>query len=233
MYRIGKEEHEKYIARIGKEVHEKYVARFVKADEPCPNPLLYDLWLPWAKKMGYAGGSFFDFANLCENIEWFTTRDLAIRDFSWAIPTAAALRLCMNRAPDGRIVEIGSGLGYWASLLERHGADVVAVDDHSEREARTLHFARTVQQEGVKYLQENDGCADRALLLCWPRSADEFLQKYRGNTLLFVGELDGGCTWSMDGSVHEPEWEECERLAIPTWVGIHDLLVVYARKQSK
>lgn len=37
----------------------------------------------------------------------------------------------------GKGLEIGSGSGYWASLLEKRGVDVIAVDNGSECPAPT------------------------------------------------------------------------------------------------
>lgn len=37
----------------------------------------------------------------------------------------------IQSAPDGRIVDVGAGAGYWSALLAGLGADVVAIDDYS------------------------------------------------------------------------------------------------------
>jgi hypothetical protein len=37
----------------------------------------------------------------------------------------------IQSAPDGRILDVGAGAGYWSALLAGLGADVVAIDDYS------------------------------------------------------------------------------------------------------
>ena len=45
--------------------------------------------------------------------------------YSWACPDARALRIISHFSP---LVEVGSGHGYWASLLRKRGVDVMAFD---------------------------------------------------------------------------------------------------------
>eukprot|EP00752_Nemacystus_decipiens_P004170 g3813.t1 len=51
--------------------------------------------------------------------------DVLRQRFAWAIPDERALRIIQHFSP---IVEVGSGLGYWAKLLRSRGADVMAYD---------------------------------------------------------------------------------------------------------
>jgi hypothetical protein len=45
--------------------------------------------------------------------------------YSWAIPDARSLAILQHFSP---LVEIGSGKGYWASLLRKYGTDINAYD---------------------------------------------------------------------------------------------------------
>lgn len=203
-------------------------------DSPCicPNPLLTDVWLPWARDAKYIhqGVGLMTTAQFSEGL---TRRQQAVADFSWAIPCHDALQMITDWASkqEGRprIVEIGSGTGYWASLLQAYGASVVAVDTGQERTGNKFpHFPSTVQGCGLEYLKSHDGCGDQALFLCWPRDATEILEAYRGNTLIWIGEMDG-CTWDL----RDVEgWEPRQEFNIPTWPGIHDFIIVYVRKES-
>ncbi|CAB1104065.1 unnamed protein product [Ectocarpus sp. CCAP 1310/34] len=51
--------------------------------------------------------------------------DVLRQRFAWAIPDERALRIIKHFGP---IVEIGSGLGYWAKLLRARGVDINAYD---------------------------------------------------------------------------------------------------------
>lgn len=152
-------------------------------------------------------------------------RDELVKIFSWAVPTPNCLAWMVSTSP--RIVEIGSGQGYWAAMLSKFGADVVAVD--SAPGSGKWHA--TEQLTGLEYLQRHDGCPDRALFLCWPHflvgnegrlflrsfqkatgeiasdsaeEEDEFdhigecIDAYRGEWIFYVGEESGGCTYDIE-----------------------------------
>lgn len=221
----------------------------------CPNPMLTDVWLPWARQAGYIG-EHGPLSTLHHSTDWCKLRFQAILDFSWAVPCHDALQKCVHWASiaggPSRIVEIGSGTGYWASLLQAYGADVVAVDTGEEYRGRNRafpelvafetgekflgetggafhHFPSTVRANGVDYLESHGGCTDRALFLCWPRAefGSEILKAYHGNTLIWIGEADG-CTWEMNED-ERAGWILQESYDIPTWDCIRDFLAVYVR----
>jgi hypothetical protein len=54
--------------------------------------------------------------------------------YSWAIPNDQALNIISQFSP---IVEIGSGKGYWASLLRKIGVDILCYDLHIPDETWT------------------------------------------------------------------------------------------------
>jgi hypothetical protein len=75
---------------------------------------------------------------------------------------------------------------------------------------------------------------DRTLMLCWPPydtpMAAMALRRFKGDTVVYIGEGGGGATG--DGDFHEmlERWEEVELVALPQWPGIRDYLYVYSRK---
>ncbi|KAI5059423.1 hypothetical protein GOP47_0025742 [Adiantum capillus-veneris] len=71
--------------------------------------------------------------------------------------------------------EIGSGRGYWAGLLKKLGANVVAVDNFTEKHSLSLYFPDTVHMDGEEFIKQG-GAHGRALLFCWPRKDDPLHQ---------------------------------------------------------
>jgi hypothetical protein len=202
------------------------------------NPLLHEIWEPWARESRWQGKvppiheltpeRMREFTSDCNMWE---TRMRAIQQYSYAVPSEAALATCIEHAANGKkLLEIGSGSGYWAALLQRRGANVVAVDVGNEYES-CPHFPETVKMDGEEYLRQSDGAADRTLLLCWPRDADEFLEAYCGDKLIVIGEPGDGCTWWPSES--DDEWTEIRHVCIPTWFGIKDCLSVFVRERQK
>lgn len=150
--------------------------------------------------------------------------------YSWAIPNEAALSALAGL---GSIVEIGAGLGYWTSLLQQRGVDVVAYDAEPEGNKWCKGTAWCdVLVGGPEKAAEH---SDRALFLCWPPFEDpmasQALQYYQGQTVAYIGEGSGGCT--ADDAFHaalRQDWTLTAEVEIPQWVGMHDSLMIYTRK---
>lgn len=184
------------------------------------------------------------------------------RRYSWAIPNDAALITIQQHAPYG-VVEIGAGGGYWAGLLRARGVDVVAYDPDPVGgvqlgDMRGWHdgtrWSEVLLGDHTAVTQH----PDRALLLVWPSYddpwTDEVLDLYAGDTVIYVGEGQGGCTGTdrMHAILgaepycwHDKGDDDCtcltgdparfDRIAsadIPQWAGIHDRLNVYRRRPS-
>ncbi len=73
---------------------------------------------------------------------------------------------------------------------------------------------------------------EHTLMLCWPpydnSMAIEALRRYRGKTVIYVGEGNGGCT--ADDAFDEElstKWTLVDELMIPQWRGLHDSVHVY------
>lgn len=191
-----------------------------------PNPLLTDHWLPWAAQVKYAGD------HDCHTVNHLWRRHQAVSEYSWAVPCDAALQAIVKACHGRGLLELGSGTGYWAKLLSAYGLDVIAVDNGEEGGKDALfspHFPAAKRMDALKYLQDNGGSADKVLFLCWPRNADDWLEAYRGDTVIWVGERDG-CTWEMP---EDSGWKAVETVRLPTWGLIHDRLVIWHRDQPE
>lgn len=172
---------------------------------------------------------YFPCLELFSGVSAHIIRDKLVRKYAWAIPTLEALT-AIAKYPS--IVEIGAGTGYWAYLLKGMGVDVVCYDIAIENKPpeNVWHFIENGDEKRV------DEHADRALFLCWPNYATPMaancLKRYKGDTVIYIGEGSGGCTG--DGEFHEileNEWCVIETIEILKWSGIHDHLWIYHRNQ--
>ena len=57
-----------------------------------------------------------------------------VEKYSWAIPDNQALKILNNFSP---LIEIGCGKGYWASLLQKLGTDIIAYDKYLNEEDKS------------------------------------------------------------------------------------------------
>jgi len=162
----------------------------------------------------------------------YETRRMAVDKWSWAIPDEKALKAIQKYAP---ILEIGAGRGYWAALLRARGVDVKAYDSHPVPN----HYHRTGGEAYTAVHRGRPRCAERfaghALFLCWPVYAEpmaaECLRRYKGDTVIYVGEGYGGCTGDDNfHSMLSDQFEEIEVIHIPQWKCVYDNLTIWKRK---
>jgi hypothetical protein len=160
----------------------------------------------------------------------FARRKVLVKQYAWAVPNDAAIKTCVQYSP---LVEIGAGTGYWASVITKHGGDVVCYDKapYKNTWADGEHFL--VTRGGPNRVRKH---RDRTLFLCWPPLHDpmayDALRAYRGRFVLYVGEGGSGCTG--DKRFHrllEKYFDEIAVVDIPQYGGIHDTLMVFQRKE--
>lgn len=164
-------------------------------------------------------------------VKAISARHELVLSHSWAVPCEEALDAIAKWSPNG-VVEIGAGTGYWAGLLRDRGVDVVAYDVEPYVSSQAKAQWSDVLKGNHMYVMKHP---DRSLLLCWPPYATPMaantLRRYRGDTVLYIGEGSSGC--NGDEEFHEmlEDWEQVEYISLPQWPGIRDGLHVY-RKAS-
>lgn len=133
-------------------------------------------------------------------------------------------------------MEVGAGTGYWTYEFQKASVDYVGTD---KCPCIQKYFKRKIpwtKIEKIDAIHAVDKYPDRTLLICWPdyqeKWAADVLNRYSGETVIYVGEWDG-CT--ADESFEEllyNEYEELETIVIPQWWGAHDQIFVYRKKIS-
>lgn len=154
--------------------------------------------------------------------------------YSFAIPSDVALEKIKELSP---IVEVGAGSGYWAYLLSQLGCKITAYDlespkplgEHSNAAFEKLWF--DVKIGGPEVLSNH---TDDTLFLCWPPLATSFaadcLKNYKGETVVYIGEWEGGCTADFDFfKIVKKNWKTEEFVSIPTWDFVRDGMYILKR----
>lgn len=163
----------------------------------------------------------------------FRLREDLVKEYAWAIPIPEAISLIAKYSP---IIEIGAGTGYWASLIAKAGKKIEAFDLHSPTlgENPYGHKKQFFPVQPIEWLKWEQ-TSSKTLMLCWPPYHDDMalrtLQQFRGGTLIYIGESEGGCN-ATDAFFKEldTKWFEKEDCPLPQWPGIYDHLTVYGRK---
>ena len=158
----------------------------------------------------------------------FVFRDKLVKLYAWAVTDPKALDEIVKVSKDIGIVEIGAGRGYWASILASYGVNVAAYDIWKDE---NVGFYHPVGKAGEKAILKHQ---DRALFLCWPPYATlmayNSVVKYKGNTIIYIGEDKGGCNaddkffdyvsnkFKLDSIIHMAKWDS-----------LYDNLYIYRR----
>lgn len=157
-------------------------------------------------------------------------RGTLCKRYAWSVPTEEAISALAGIGP---IVEMGAGLGYWASLLRGAGADVVAYDARPPPDPLNI-FCEPVEpwtevlRGGPATLSRH---GDRALFLCWPPlgpTASTCLKAWSGSVLAYVGPED----LTGDAEFHRRLSEEFVRereVGLPSWWTVPDRLTIWRR----
>jgi len=167
---------------------------------------------------------------LCDDM-MFIRREELIKKYSFAIPSEEALNLIAKYSP---IIEVGSGGGYWAYCLKQLGVDILCFDCKKEYKHNVEHDkwckARNRSEEISKDYPE------RTLFLCWASyntpMAYNCIKAFKGKNLIYIGEEEGGCTANEDFYNYVGEnFNLIKQLNIPQWLGIHDDLTIWERRE--
>lgn len=167
----------------------------------------------------------------------YSTRRNWVRQYSWAIPCKEAIKAIHNAAGERPIVELGAGGGLWGALLSEAGSQVHCYDiaprgaNNAYRHEKVWYNVR----KGSTKVLVLPKYRDAVLFLCWPpydkTLAYDALRTFQGDTFVYIGEGRGGCTGNDEFfDLLAAEWDEVERVYIPRWFGIHDVLYIYSRK---
>jgi hypothetical protein len=188
--------------------------------------------MDWLKEMNWERRNNFSLYSLSS--EQFRIRDKFIAKFGFAILTDEVVQAILPFSP---FVEVGAGSGYWSYELIKAGAQSVATDPQTGK-----YFAVNWNSPDAQYvpMEKIDGITavekypGHTLLTVWPDMATwpaETLSRYKGSTVIYVGEGGEGCT--ADKEFHrilEETFESTMDIAIPQFWGVHDYLSIWSRK---
>lgn len=173
------------------------------------------------------------------NLDFYNARYIGIAKYGFAVPSDQAIEAIKEFIGDDCAVELGAGLGYWASLLQQRGAQVSPYDLHppGKRSKNRYEFRGNKPHTAIKrgsYEMLSNNKYWNALILIWPdyntSMAYETIKRFTGNKFIYVGEGKGGCTAddAFHDYVHE-HWDLANHISIPSWPGIHDRLCLYKK----
>ncbi|KAL8970527.1 MAG: hypothetical protein Q9197_003769 [Variospora fuerteventurae] len=188
----------------------------------------------------------------CSNLEWAgpTADTVHVRQshyilpifmhhFGCVCPSYESLEIIKQSAKGRRVLDLGSGNGYWTYMLRRLGVQADAVDNLQSK-YRSLWIDDTIVEEGEKYLKSQTGAKDTLLLLVYPIVGSDFtarvLNSYAGDTVCVVGTQNrNGYTAFGDQIIDEymatekPDYTKHVQIPLPSFAGKDEALFVFIR----
>lgn len=70
------------------------------------------------------------------------------------------------------------------------GQNIIAVDDSSEI---PLQYYTDIRRDDGSSFLKKEGTKNDVLFVSWPRYMQDWLHHFQGNTIIFIGEIEG-CT---------------------------------------
>ena len=178
----------------------------------------------------------FDFSKFEEFYKKKLLKDNLIEKYSFAVPTEEAIKEIIKYSP---LIELGSGTGYWAFLINKLGGDIIAIDNNERNKEYQefikkdfySHYWFDVKVGNQKQLKNYP---ERTLFLCWIERSSEMglkcLKLYKGKYFIHIGEGKGGaCATDSFFKYLNKRFKLIKEISIPQWRGVHDYLEIYKR----
>ncbi len=189
---------------------------------------------------------------IAEQAEVWRVRETAVKRWSWTVTDPASVQFvyehvngdlpeAMSDVVGKSVLDPMAGTGYWAYLLGQLGVDCLAYDEYPPQESLTNNHWHPRAEQFVTVLPGDAvsvttvrGTKDRTLLLAWPPYSDSIgyltLDAFRGDRLIYIGELEGGCCADDKFFAElDQNWKQVDWHRPVQYFGIHDVISVYDR----
>ena len=168
----------------------------------------------------------------------FARRGYFTKNYGWSVPSKKAINELKAFIGNDEVLEVASGYGMWAKLMQDAGIKVRATDLVKSPHFKVYNPSKKAFTD-IEDLSHGDALekysSHKVLMMSWPpydcSLAYETIRSFKGNKLIFVGESKGGCTANDDFFKElNKNWKFIKDIDIPQWAGIHDYLFLYVRK---
>ncbi len=154
--------------------------------------------------------------------------------FGWSIPNEKAIIEIIKFVKTDSILEIGSGMGLWAHILQLYGVAVYPTDNYSYGIQKWGYlFTNVEKMDNLQALKKYDNI--NVLMLIWPdltNMAYDTLKAFKGNKLIFIGEFMEDSSNATPGFYFliKEEWKMYKRIELKRFPSLYDDAFLFIRK---
>lgn len=176
----------------------------------------------------------YDYPHLLEN-EYF--KDKFIKHIGYSIPTFDSLKVISKAVKDKMVLEIGSGLGLYATILRMMRLKILVTDNYSMLPLLNKNIKTWTVIENLTSLDAVKKYRDAEVLMSiWPPMdcmAEEALKEFKGNMFIYIGDKNFELTGNY-GLLEEllMNWKPIIIIKLLHFTNVEDYLIIYKRKTS-
>lgn len=181
------------------------------------------------------------------NVYDYDLRRKLSKTYCFAMPSNEVIETIKKECTTEYLLELGSGTGYWAAILENHGQKVIATDiskpyDHNSSDNKVNfywqyagYFKKTEQISGqdavVKYPNYD-------VLMVWPSEHGQWpwyaLRRIQpGRKVFVISEGIGGCCGcDRMFSCLKNHYTSLQTVEMPHWPFIYDYMEIFERNNN-
>lgn len=162
-------------------------------------------------------------------------REAYLRQYGFAVLTDESIEWMAKRLRGHKVLEVGAGNGYLAMRLRQAGVQMDATDMSTlEDNHYGLGSVYHTDVEIMEAKRAIETFRPTALVWSWPvpeTASGRALEAFEGQTLIYIGEQNGGCTGGplFERTIAE-RYREPENFYIPSFPRVHDWIAAYEKR---
>ena len=161
------------------------------------------------------------------NMKYDLFKRIFVSKYSGCIPNFSALQIMIEYSKGKTILEVESGNGFWARLIEILGGIIIPTETNTHENLYHYGIKQYSAVEAVKNFESDVLFMSK---LEQNTYAHDVLSEFKGDTFFFIG--DGRSEFTTDNSFFnllEKEWVLEKNITLLNWKDNHDSLSIYKR----
>ena len=179
-----------------------------------------------------------EFYEILRGRDWDVTlmrnRKYMQEKYAYTLPTQEALDTIVKYKDKEGFLEVAAGRGYWASLLQAMGNNVIATDNLTEFTKYFSNNDRYTTVLDLDALEATEQYPHHTLIIMYPPNEStwpiDVIGKYQGEYIILVA--GDGCATDDLWGIFDAAWDQVEYISLTHWPLFPSDMYVYRRKPT-